>query len=184
MRVAPLTWYQLRWSREVLPEQTHRAFQHMATTAGVPLMLEIVGKTDDAQHFLTVPRSRAGAAMQQLRVAIPGTSTIRQLSRPDIPVARAIAVRLSSRYRPLRTDDPTGLSQAVLHALTHVGKDEHLVLQWFLGHPLPAIAIPAHANAPPPASGILGLLRTVFGTPSQADSEARGALRTKQAEAG
>src|SRR5207253_261718 len=69
---APLTWYRLRWPREVSPEQLAQSFRLLSTMAGAPIVLEARGTTDRVLHRLAVPEGRAGVVAHQLRAVMPG----------------------------------------------------------------------------------------------------------------
>jgi hypothetical protein len=107
----PLTWYRLRWPREVTPEQVTQACRLLSSVAGVPVVVEAVGFRGRVEHRLALSKSRAYNVVYQLRAAIPGLAVERYLQRPALAVDRAVEVRLSTRYRSLRTDELHGISR-------------------------------------------------------------------------
>ncbi len=183
-RSAKLTWLELRWPREVQPDQQSAVIRLLASTAGTPLVLQASGSDGDVDHHLAVPRARATVVAEQLRVALPGLSTTPVPQPETPPLSRAVRMSLSSRRRPLTTDHPEALARALLTALAQVGRHEHLVLQWVLGPRLSARVVPSHVPGQHAQSWTLSLLAAPWAAPSPLDSEARTALRTKQGEPG
>ncbi len=184
MRSVPLTWYRERWPREVTADQLAALMQLLASTAGEPVILEISGRAGIVAHRLAVPSGRAGHVASQLRSAIPGL-VLEAEPGPQTPaVDRAVALRLSTRLRPLRHDDPMTVSRAVLTALSHVGKDEALVLRIVLGRRLHPAVVPSQLDHKPSDSWLLDLLSGAFGPRRAVDTEVRNALRAKREEPG
>ena len=184
MRSAAPIWYRLRWPREVKPEQVAQVFRLLATAAGTPVVIEAVGSPGAVEHRLALPVSRAGGVVDQLRAAIPGLSVEEVSTRPPLGASHAVELRLSTKRRPLRSDDLAGISRAILTALANLHGGEHLSIQWVLGRSLAATAIPNHLEGLGRESWLGALLMAPFGTPPQADVELRNAVRAKQAEAG
>jgi hypothetical protein len=133
---------------------------------------------------LALPSEQAESMVDQLRAALPGLSVEALSERPALTVTRAVELRLSTRRRPVRTDDLAAVNRAVLTALAHVREGEHLALQWALGRPLAPMAVPNHVEGMAYESWLGALLLAPFGPPPPMDAEARGALRSKQAEPG
>ncbi len=185
MSSGPVVCYQLRWPREGEGPRVQQAMRLMATTAGEPVILEAEGTTHGVEHRLSVSLGRTGVVVHQLRATIPGLSIEKLDERPATPLNRAVALRLSTRRRPLRTEDLNSVSTALLTALANVGTDERLVLQWILGKRLPSTAIPNRLEGSgEPTLLLRTLAQLVTGPPPPTDPEARNALRAKQAEAG
>lgn len=184
MRAASLIWHGLRWPREVEPEQVVQVFRLLATTAGSPVVIETVGSPGAVEHRLALPASRADGVLAQIRAAVPGLAIDEVGQRPAIAATRAVELRLSTRLRPLRTDDMAGIDRALLTALAEVRRGERLSLQWVLGRPLAPLVVPNRLVGLSRESWIGALLLAPFGPPPTADAEARNALRSKQAEPG
>lgn len=184
MRSAPLTWHRLRWPREVTPEQVGLACRLLASTAAAPVVLEVSGSETRVEHWLALPTGRANNAVGQLRAVIPGLAIERHATRPCVTPNRTVEVRLSTRRRPLRTDDLPGVSRALLTALADVRQDERLSIQWVLGRSLAATAVSNRAEVIGRESWLGALLLAPFGPPPPADAELRSALRAKQAQPG
>ncbi|MGO9321592.1 MAG: type IV secretory system conjugative DNA transfer family protein [Solirubrobacteraceae bacterium] len=180
---API-WYRLRWPREVTPEQVAQVFRLLATAAGTPVVIEAVGSPGAVEHRVALPASRAEVVVDQLRAAIPGLSVEELSGRPPMDVSHAVALRLSTKRRPLRSDDLAGTCRAILTALAHLHRGEHLSIQWVLGRSLAAVAVPNHLEGLGRESWIGALLLAPLGNPPQADVELRNAVRAKQAEPG
>jgi hypothetical protein len=184
MRSPSLTWYRLRWPREVEPERVEQVFRLLATVAGSPVVIEAVGSPGMVEHRLALPSGRAGSVVDQLRAAIPGLSVEEVSTRPALAATRAVELRLSTKRRPLRTDDMAGVSRAVLTAVAHLRRGERLSIQWVLGRALSSVAVPNKLEGLSHESWIGALLLAPFGPPPQADVEVRNALRVKQGEPG
>jgi hypothetical protein len=184
MRAESLTWFHLRWPREVLPEQVTQMFRLLATAGSRPVIVEAVGSSGAVQHRLALPGGQAESMVDQLRAALPGLSVEALSRRPALMATRAVELRLSTRRRPLRTDDLTAVNRAVLTALAHLHKGERLALQWMLGRALAPVVVPNHASGLAHESWLGALLLAPFGPSPPMDAEARGALRSKQAEPG
>ncbi len=104
--------------------------------------------------------------------------------RPPLVVSHGVELRLSTKRRPLRSDDLASVNRAILTALANLHRGEHLSIQWVLGRSLAAVAVPNHLEGLGQESWIGALLLAPFGNPPQADVELRNAVRAKQAEPG
>lgn len=184
MRSVSLIWFRLRWPREVTPDQVTQIFRLLATAGGRPVIVEAVGSPGAVQHRLALPSEQAEGMVDQLRAVLPGLSVEALPERPALAVTRAVELRLSTRRRPLRTDDLAAVNRAVLTALAHLRRGEHLALQWVLGRALAPVAVANHVEGLAHESWLGALLLAPFGPPPPMDAEARGALRSKQAEPG
>lgn len=184
MKAAGLVWYRLTWPREVKPEQIAQLLRLLAATAGTPVVVEAVGEAGMVTHRLAVPEGRAGSVVNQLRAALPGLAVEAARERPVTGMNRAVELGLSTRRRPLRTDDVEGVSRAVLAALAHVGREEAIGLQWVMVRPLVAVAVPSRLGGLAHESWIKGLLTAPLGLAQPPDAELRGAIRSKQGDPG
>lgn len=179
-----LVWYTLRWPREVEADQVVQAFRLLATTAGTPVVMEAVGSPGRVEHRLGLLPGRAEGVVDQLRAVMSGLSVEAVATRPPMAATHAVALRLSTRRRPLRVEDGTGVNRAILTALAQLRRGERLTLQWVLGRALPATAVPNRLEGLGRESWLSALLLAPLGPPPPADVEVRNALRAKQAEAG
>ncbi len=184
MKASDLVWYRLTWPREVKPEQIAQIFRLLAATAGTPVVVEAIGKAGVVTHRLAVPEGRAGSVVNQMRSALPGLAAEATRERPVMGMNRAVELGLSTRRRPLRTDDLEGVSRAVITALAHVGRDEAIGLQWVLVRPVVALAVPSRPGALAHESWIKGLLTAPVGLAQPPDAELSGAIRSKQGDPG
>lgn len=184
MKRPDLVWYRLRWPREVTPEQIVQAFRLLAAAGGQPIVIETVGSVGAVEHRLALPESRSGSIVDQLRAAIPGVAIEEVPTRPPLGASHAVELHLTTRRRPLRTDDLAGMSRALLTALAHLHTGERLCVQWVLGQSLSAVTVPHDPKAIGRESWVGALLLAPFGPPPLADAELRAAVRTKQGEPG
>jgi hypothetical protein len=184
VRTVPLAWHRLRWPREVAPEQIGQAFHVLATVAGWPVVIESVGSSGRVEHRLAIPAARAAGVIEQLQAAIPGLAVETARSRPPLDITHALELRLSTRQRPLRTDDPAGVSRTIVTALSQVKRGERLVIQWLLGRSLAPRAVPNHLTGWQSESWLTVLLLAPFSPPRPVEPEARNALRDKHARPG
>jgi Type IV secretion-system coupling protein DNA-binding domain len=177
-------WFRLRWPREVAPEQATQIFRLLATAGGRPVIVEAIGSPGAVEHRLALPSGQAEGMVDQLRSALPGLSVEALPERAALAVTRAVELRLSTRRRPVRTDDLAAVSRAVLTALAHLHDGECLALQWTLGRTLAPVAVPIHVEGLGHESWLGALLLAPFGTSPPLDAEVRNALRSKRAEPG
>ncbi len=183
MRAADLIWHELRWPRELSPEQVTQAVRLLASVGGRPVVLEAVGSTGGVEHRLALPASRSESVVEQLRAALPGLSVEALSIRPPIKARHAVELRLTTSRRELRTDDMAAVSQALLTALAQLHRNENLSLQWVLGRALAPAAVPNQVTGGR-ESWAGALLLAPFSAPPTADAELRNAWRAKQAEPG
>lgn len=179
-----LTWHRLRWPREVTPEQVAQAFRVLATVGGRPIVLAAIGTPGRVQHQLALPAVRAASAVGQLQAAITGLAVQTLDARPPLDVTRVLELRLSTRRRPLRTDDLSGTSRAILTALAGAHRGEGVVIQWQLGRSRTPLVVPNQLIGWEAESWLGELVRASVSPPRPADPETRNALRAKQAEPG
>jgi hypothetical protein len=161
-----------------------QAFRLLAAAAGSPIVVEAVGSPGAVEHRLALPVSRAESVTDQLQAAVPGLAVEALDMRPALDVTRAVELWTTTKRRPLRSDDMAGVSRAMLTALAHLRRGERLCLQWVLGRPLAAMAVPNHLGSFTSESWLGALLLAPFAPPQAADGELRNALRAKQAEPG
>ena len=110
MKAGLLIWYRLSWPRNVSTEQVCQAFLLLSATAGTPVVIETVGSAEFVEHRLALPTDRVGSIIHQLRAGMSGLA-VEKTDQPDNTFNRAIELRLSSRRRPLGTNDPEVVSQ-------------------------------------------------------------------------
>ncbi|HLX87238.1 MAG TPA: hypothetical protein VKR22_02080, partial [Acidimicrobiales bacterium] len=93
MSRVPLTWYKLRWPREVDGDSVVGLFRVLASTGGSPIIVEADGASGLVTHRLAIPGGRAGSVVQQLRGAVPGLSVDKFKSRDDLQATGCVEVR-------------------------------------------------------------------------------------------
>jgi hypothetical protein len=181
-------WFAKRFPVVVEPEQLTallRAFHGLGVQSRVrPVIFEAVGRAGRVDHFLRLPAEQVTGLSAQARSTVPGL-VLEQTSRPDLGRPQA-AWRLwsSSSRLPLRTDEPSLVSQAVLTALAGARNNEVVTLQWLLGPVRRPIVVPSRHGPLLSESWPRALASAPLRAPQQPDAEARRALRSKQGEAG
>lgn len=181
---AELTWHTLRWPREVRPEQVGQLMRVLWGAARAPIVIETTGSAGVVTHHLALPAVTAESASDQLRACLPGLAVESLSERPRLTVSRAVELRLTSRWRPLRTEDAAEVGRTVLTALAQTHRSEQATLQWVLARPLAPSAVPNHLNTAATDSWLQALLIAPFRPPRPVDSEVRSAVRRKQGEPG
>jgi hypothetical protein len=184
LRSPELSWYRVRWPREVKPEQAVQVCRLLATVASRGVVIEAVGSVGHVEHRLAVPVRQAEGVAEQVRAALPGVALEDVGERPALKANRAVELRLSTSYRALRSDDMTSVSRAVLTALADTHREEALSIQWVLGRSVMPRAVPNELDSAAHESWTRALLLAPFSPPKPADAELRNALRVKRAEPG
>jgi Type IV secretion-system coupling protein DNA-binding domain len=133
---------------------------------------------------VAVPALRAEATADQLRAVIPGLAVEDAGERPPVSTNHAVELRLSTKHRPLRTDDLASVSRAVLTALAQVHQGEQLSIQWVLGRAVVPRAVPNELDSAAHESWTRALLLAPLSPPRPTDAEMRNALRVKRSEPG
>ncbi len=110
MKRVPLVWHTVRWPRDPTVDDISEVMRLLATAAGSPVILEAVGLAGSVAHRIAVPEGRHENVAHQLRTALPGLHVKALSARPATDIDRAIEVRLSTRHRPLRTEQATLVS--------------------------------------------------------------------------
>lgn len=182
MKRVPPTWYELRWPRDVSADQLLATFSILTTVVGTPCVLEVTSGPGGVVHRLGVHGRDLGGLLAQVHSAVPGLA-LTAVSWSPLTIDRAWELRLSTRARALRTDNPERVARSVLNALAQVGKGEALTLQWVLGRPLIPSAVPkdARLTGDHPVDSVVAVLA---GPKPPLDSDARAALRAKRSEPG
>ncbi len=185
MSSTPLTTLRLSWPRDVTADQQLTAIHLLVQAGGRPMVLEALGQAGQVQHLLRVQDSHRSQLTRQLRTAIPGLG-IETTEAPSTPtvVTKSVELRLTTKRRPLRTDDVATTSRALLAALSHVGKDERCSLQWTLQRRTAARAVPSKIASLPDEKWWKALLQAPLGVAPPADADTRAALRDKHQSVG
>jgi hypothetical protein len=184
VKAPTLRWFSLTWPREVEAEQVVQACRLLASAGRSPIVIESVGRRGFVEHRLALPREQASALCRQLRALMPGLATASLKERPAIEAKHGLELRITTRRRPVRTDDLATCSRAVLTALGGLSKDEQLSLQVVLARPIAPSVVSPEARRFRSESWLGALVSAPFLAPEKADAELRSALRLKHGEPG
>ena len=184
MKRVPLTWLELRWPRDATADQVLAATRLLATAAGTPTVLEAIGSSVGVVHRVATPDGHAAHLADQLRSTFPGLAVDQLTARADLRIDRAIDVRITTKRRPLRTDQIVSVSRAMLTALSSLNHGETLSLIWVLGTPLRPTSVPTHLDSVPGDSLLKDAALSAMGRKVPVDTDVRNALRNKQSEPG
>lgn len=184
MSRSSLGWYRLGWPRGVSGEQVALVFRLIAETAGTPVVVEAVGSAGTVEHRIGLPAASGVAVRAQLQSAIPGLTAEKLPALGGDKAGRAVEIGLSTRRRPLATNDPAAVAGALLTALSRVGSGEMVALQWVLSRKVMPVAVGQQPIVLLGESWLAAIATAPFRAPQQIDPELRAALRSKQSEPG
>lgn len=176
-----LVWRQVHWPRPLDPVAALAVLRSLAADQHSPtLVLEARSTENGVAYPLGGSLAAVLNAHHQLRVAIPDVR-LTEVARERQPVIGARRLKLSTRHRPLRTDEPERIARGVLGALTQIRSGETLVLQTVLGPRRIPLAIPNNS----PSSIVMPWWQIAWiGNGGQVDGEKRAALRNKVSDHG
>jgi hypothetical protein len=180
----PTTTYELGWPRALDEKAVHACLRAFAAdNASGPLVLDVIGEGGTIRHFLTARSAVAPALARKLGTLLPGVRA-EEVER-DLPSARhALRLKLSSRRRPLRSDNAADTATAILTALSETRRGESLHLQWCLGPRLRPVAVRNNFSDFNSTNTGAALLTAVVTPPAHVDPEQRSAQRDKQGVSG
>lgn len=173
----------MRFPREVDHQRLRQIFRLLASSDAAPIFLEVVGSTDSTIHRIGIPEHYAGGLAKQMRQALPGLN-LESITRPVPVISRVVKVRLSTRLRQLRLDDPIQTAVSLLASLSHVGSGESFLLQWVLTKTLVPTSVPNNIKQIEFESVAAQIVAIPLAGRDKVDPELRTALRTKQSEPG
>lgn len=176
-----MVWRQLHWPRPLDPSTALAVLRSWAADQRSQLLV-LEARTDERGVAYLLGGSLAAvlAAQYTLKTTVPGIR-ITEASAGRAPLATSRKLKLSTRHRPLRTDEPERLARGVLAALTQVRQDETLMVQVLLGPRRIPLAVPNHS----PSSVVMPWWQVAWlGNGGQVDGEKRAALRSKVADHG
>jgi hypothetical protein len=173
----------MRFPREVDHHRLHQIFRLLATADAAPIFLEVVGSAESTTHRIGVPERYAGGLAKQMRQALPGLN-LESITRPKPVISRAVRIRLSTKLRQLRLDDPIQSAESLLASLSHVGSGESFLLQWVLTKTLVPTSVPNNIKQIEFESVAAQIVAIPLVGRDKVDPELRAALRTKQSEPG
>lgn len=176
-----LVWRQLHWPRPLEAAGAVAVMRAWAADQRSPvIVLEARASAGGIRYLLGCSPSALTSVERRLTTAIPAL----QLTDPAIERAAVTAagrLKLSTRHRALRTDNPETAIRQVLGALTQVRKGELLVLQLVLG----PRRIPLAVLNQSPSSIVMPWYQVVWrGNGGVVDGEKRAALRDKVGDHG
>jgi hypothetical protein len=177
VRRAGLTWFQLRFPRDLEP---NAALAALAAFSGVPhrtrLALDLSATSTGITHRLGItPATMADSITAALRAAMPSLR-MEPIEPPPASAGPRLLWQLSPYVATLRSDDLPAVSANLLSALFPLGKHETIRLTWHLRpavRPVPPVEPKQSSNGRPRA------LRAKLGGAGLA---AHGELRVSAAE--
>jgi hypothetical protein len=176
-----LVWRQVHWPRPLDAERALAVLRSWAADQRSPrLVLEARATNHDVVYLLGGPLAALLTAKRQLCTIVPDVRITAPASE-RMPVGSARRLKLSTRHRPLRSDQPETVARGVLGALTQAGHGETLVLQLILGPRRIPLAVPNNS----PSSMVMPWYQVAWlGNGGQVDGEKRAALRNKVGDHG
>jgi hypothetical protein len=176
-----LVWRQLHWPRPLEVAGAVAVMRAWAADQRSPLIvLEARANSMGVHYLLGCAASATAAVERRLTTAVPAA----QLTEPSaerVAVTAAGQLKLSTRHRALRTDNPEVAVRQILGALTQARKGELLVLQLVLGPRRIPLAVSNHS----PSSIVMPWYQVAWhGNGGTVDGEKRAALRDKVGDHG
>ncbi|MEI2775210.1 MAG: type IV secretion system DNA-binding domain-containing protein [Tetrasphaera sp.] len=181
MPSAPTHWRQVHWPPPLSPDAALAVLRSLAVDPTSPrVILEARATRTGVSYLIGGSLPAVLDLARQLRVHALGV----QITEPETKrtlVTAAASLRLSTRHRPLRTDDPEATARGILGALSRVRDAETLVLQVVLGPRRIPLSVPNQS----PSSTVAPLWQVAwYGNGGVIDGEKRTALRNKVADHG
>lgn len=176
-----VAWRQIHWPHPLDVTTATAVLRSWSADQHSPrLVLEARGTKDGVTYLLGAPLAALLAAQRRLRTAIPDV----RITEPAVPREDTVAagrLKLSTRHRALRVNQPETVARDVLGALTQVRGNETLVLQLVLGPRRVPLAVPTHS----PSSIVAPWWQVALhGNGGTVDGEKRTALRDKVSDHG
>ena len=176
-----LIWRQLHWPRPLDVAGAVAVMRAWAADQRSPMVvLEARANASGVHYLLGCSPSVRAAVERRLTTAVPAA----QLTEPAAeraPVTTTAQLKLSTRHRALRTDNPEVTVRQILGALTQARKGELLVLQLVLGPRRIPLAVSNHS----PSSIVMPWYQVAWqGNGGTVDGEKRAALRDKVGDHG
>jgi Type IV secretion-system coupling protein DNA-binding domain len=178
---AALVWQQLHWPRPLDVAGPVAVMRAWAADPRSPvIVLEARANAEGVHYLVGCAGSSTPAVKRRLQAAVPAAQ-LTDLAAERVPVTAASRLKLSTRHRALRTDNPEAAIRQVLGALSQVGRGELLVLQLVLGPRRIPLAVLNHS----PSSVVMPWYQVVWqGNGGTVDGEKRAALRVKVGDHG
>jgi hypothetical protein len=175
-RHTEFVWREMHWPDELPTDVAVAMLRQLGTDQFVRLIaFEVEAREGEVVHRIGVAPTAAGRVTQLVGALVSNSALTPAVRRVDMPDAWRIA--LTNRHRPLLLADPERITRAVLAAVTAVGKNEQIAVQWLLG---PAQA-PRPVAASEAAPGDSWWQPLVIGK-TELDPERRRALEAKRGD--
>ncbi|SDI89981.1 hypothetical protein SAMN05444157_0710 [Frankineae bacterium MT45] len=176
-----LTWRQLHWPRPLDIAGPVAAVRAWAADQTSPvLVLEARADDSGVSYLLGTSLRHWRHVERRLTTAVPGI----QLTKPENPrtqIAASGRLKLSTRHRALRSDNPEIVVRQLLAVLSQLSKGEAAVVQLVLGPRRIPLAVPNQS----PSSIVMPWYQVAWqGKGGTVDGEKRAALRDKVADHG
>lgn len=176
-----MVWRQVFWPRPLSEDVAVRVMNAWATDQRSPIVvLEAQSIAGAVRYRLGSPRSDVGVVKAVLTSLCPGV-LLTPVKEPRLRADLAARLKVSTRHRPLRTDDLAATSRTVLAALSRTRTGESLSVQAVLGPRRIPLAVP---NSSPSSTVEPWWQIAWYGNGGQLDGEKRSALRLKVSEHG
>jgi hypothetical protein len=178
------TWLQLRWPREVRSQDLESAWRLLGALANNGFAIESIGNCGLVTHRIRVSAERQDIITRELESAIPGLSILKdeETVYQAVELDRALSLRLNTRRRPLRTNDYSNTSRALLTALSAATSEELILIRWTIGQRIGPAATP-NQMIDRNESWTLSTLESLVSEPRPIDRELHKALQEKRREA-
>jgi len=138
--------FRVIFPREVSPEQVVALWAGLSGCVGDAFTAEGHATSQGIVHRLIAPGGSADLLANQLRAAIPGT----RLLPDDLPLecSWGSELRLTSASAPLRSDEPSATSRAILATLSGTMSSGTIVQWTFTPKRTVPLLVPAHGRRP------------------------------------
>src|SRR5580658_828924 len=128
-----MVWRQLHWPQPLDADRALAVLRSWAADRRSPrLVLEARATGGGIAYLLGGPLPAVLSAQHRLRSGIPDVR-LTAITEERAPLHSASRLKLSTRHRPLRSDQPEEIARAVLGALSQARRGETVVLQLMLG---------------------------------------------------
>ena len=130
MKFAKLTWYRLRFPRDLTGDAVLAA---LSAFSGVShrtrLVFDLSATRDGIEHRLAVSSEAADVVTAGLRAAIPSLR-LDQVDLPQRHYTRRLLWQLTPATAAIRSDEPGAIAASLLSSLFPLGGDEAIRLVW------------------------------------------------------
>jgi Type IV secretion-system coupling protein DNA-binding domain len=125
-----LTWYQLRFPRDLSQEAVLAALSAFSGVShGTRLVFDLSASQAGIEHRLAVTPAAAEVVAANLRAAIPSLR-LDALDTPNQAYSRRLLWQLAPTPSPIRASDLAAIAASLLSSLFPLGHGEHIRLIW------------------------------------------------------